>query len=506
MPSSIGKEAFWDKGLTSVTIPDSVTSIGEAAFSVNQLTNITLTSNITNIGSYAFSNNLLTSVSIPDSITIINASTFFGNQLTSVEIPNSVETIEFRAFEENKLTSVTIPSSVTSIKPRAFWGNLLTSMTILDSVTTIGWQAFASNQLTTISLGKNVTSIDSQAFYQNQLTSVIIPNSVKAIGQNSFTKNPVREASIPDSIQHILVKGYIVSDNPSIAEVAVECFDNPGILLLQSVKNLKAVSSALNKITITWSACTGADGYVLYRQAPGETKMSHRYIMAGKGFIDTVEQDGFYFYRVYPYVMVGDDHIFGPSDTYVYALAPVPPPAVTNLKAKATRTSATVSWTAVDNVDGYIIYRKAPGETRMSYRTIAKKTGLVDTATKPGFHFYRVYPYRMINGKQVSGPSTQYVYTNVTMEPAPVGNLKVTSVGKTAQLRWTAADDADGYILYRRAPGESKMSYLYILTGTGFNDVVITPGYYFYRVYPYRMIDGQRILGKSEKHVYTHIK
>ena len=244
----------------------------------------------------------------------------FRNQLTSVEIPNSVETIEFRAFEENKLTSVTIPSSVTSIKPRAFWGNLLTSMTILDSVTTIGWQAFASNQLTTISLGKNVTSIDSQAFYQNQLTSVIIPNSVKAIGQNSFTKNPVREASIPDSIQHILVKGYIVSDNPSIAEVAVECFDNPGILLLQSVKNLKAVSSALNKITITWSACTGADGYVLYRQAPGETKMSHRYIMAGKGFIDTVEQDGFYFYRVYPYVMVGDDHIFGPSDTYVYAL------------------------------------------------------------------------------------------------------------------------------------------------------------------------------------------
>ena len=198
-------------------------------------------------------------------------------------------------------------------------------------------------------------------------------------------------------------------------------------------------------------------------------------------------------------------NVFGESTAYVYALATVPPSAVTNLKVKGNLTSATISWTAANLAEGYIIFRRAPGESAMSYRTIATKTGLVDAATQPGFHFYRVYPYRIVNDKWVVGPSDRYIYTYITMEPAPVKNLRVTRVGKTAQLRWDVSVDAGGYIIYRKAPGESKMSYLYIVTGGGFNDTVTTSGYYFYRVYPYRDIGDQRIFGKSIDYVYTYI-
>ena len=129
-------------GITSVTIPNSVTSIGYGAFEKNQLTSVTIPNSVTSIGNSAFSSNHLTSVAIPDSVTSIENYAFYGNHLTSVAIPDSVTSIENYAFYGNKLTSVIIPNSVTSIGYGAFEKNQLTSVTIPDSVTSIGDSAF----------------------------------------------------------------------------------------------------------------------------------------------------------------------------------------------------------------------------------------------------------------------------------------------------------------------------------------------------------------------------
>ncbi|MCL1930952.1 MAG: leucine-rich repeat domain-containing protein [Treponema sp.] len=59
----IASSAFWDLGsLTSVTIPNSVTSIGDMAFSGTGLTSVTIPNSVTSIGMFAFSCNNLTSV------------------------------------------------------------------------------------------------------------------------------------------------------------------------------------------------------------------------------------------------------------------------------------------------------------------------------------------------------------------------------------------------------------------------------------------------------------
>ena len=60
----IGFEAFKEKYLTNVIIPDSVTSIGECAFRSNLLTSVTIPNSVTSIGNAAFASNLLTSVTI----------------------------------------------------------------------------------------------------------------------------------------------------------------------------------------------------------------------------------------------------------------------------------------------------------------------------------------------------------------------------------------------------------------------------------------------------------
>ena len=88
----------------------------------------------------------MTSITIPNSVTSIGESAFsYCKGLTSVTIPNSVTSIGHRVFEGcSSLTSVTIPNSVTSIEQYAFVDcSSLTSVTIPNSVTTIWREAFA---------------------------------------------------------------------------------------------------------------------------------------------------------------------------------------------------------------------------------------------------------------------------------------------------------------------------------------------------------------------------
>ncbi len=76
--TSIGYGAFsWCSGLTSVTIPNSVTYIGDAFRYCSGLTSITIPNSVTYIDDWAFSSCTgLTSVTIPNSVTSIGISVF----------------------------------------------------------------------------------------------------------------------------------------------------------------------------------------------------------------------------------------------------------------------------------------------------------------------------------------------------------------------------------------------------------------------------------------------
>ena len=121
----IHSDAFYNcTSLTSIDIPNSVTSIGGLAFQYcTSLTSIDIPNNITSIGYGTFSNcRNLTSIDIPDSVTSIGERAFsYCTSLTSIDIPNSVTSIGNYAFSYcTSLTSIDIPNSVTSIGNYAF--------------------------------------------------------------------------------------------------------------------------------------------------------------------------------------------------------------------------------------------------------------------------------------------------------------------------------------------------------------------------------------------------
>ena len=83
-------------GLTSINIPENVTSIGRGAFlGCSGLTSINIPKNVTSIREYTFSDcSSLTSIDIPEGVTAIESSAFCGcNSLNSISLPNSLKTI-----------------------------------------------------------------------------------------------------------------------------------------------------------------------------------------------------------------------------------------------------------------------------------------------------------------------------------------------------------------------------------------------------------------------------
>ena len=179
--TGIGDSAFIGQmGLTSIIIPNSVTSIGKEAFRNCGLTNITIGNGITSIGNSAFSAcHDLVSATIPNSVTKIGQNVFNDCwRLTSVMLPNDLTKIPNGMFSNcSSLTNITIPNSVTLIDTHAFWAcSSLTEIEIPNSVTSIYENAFAhcKNLVDFYCRAMNVPSTDENAFSESYLRNMTL--------------------------------------------------------------------------------------------------------------------------------------------------------------------------------------------------------------------------------------------------------------------------------------------------------------------------------------------
>ena len=228
--------------LTSVTIPNSVTSIGASAFQNCSLTSITIPNSVTSIGGYAFEGCYLTYVTFPNQMISIagnafvhcdnienvfisdidiwceinsNGSLIFsphhiylnGDEIINLIIPNSITSINNAFANCAYIQSVNIGNGISSIGGSAFSNcTSLTSITIPSNVTSIGDAAFKEcTSLTSVDFPSTLTSIEGGAFKGcTSLASIDLPSNLTSIGVGAFEGcTSLTSITIPNSVTNI---------------------------------------------------------------------------------------------------------------------------------------------------------------------------------------------------------------------------------------------------------------------------------------------------------------
>lgn len=253
--TSIPYSMFYDwTCLTSIMLPNQVTTIGRSAFR-----------NCSN----------LVSIVLPDSLTMLSDDVFWEcSSLTSITLPNSVTTIGNCAFMScSSLINITLPESITSISDGCFGGCAsLDGIIIPKKVKSIGTEAFLGcSSLTSITIPESVTTIGEHAFESCLgLTSITIPKSVLSIGDYAFidcssiesitvdSKNPVYDSrensnSIIEAATNVLVVGCKNSTIPeSVTRIGNGAFcGSIGITSITLPESLTAIGDD------AFSGCTG---------------------------------------------------------------------------------------------------------------------------------------------------------------------------------------------------------------------------------------------------------
>ena len=188
--------------IASATIPEKVNycdityvvkRIGAGAFEdCYALTSVTIPNSITSIESFAFKNcQSLNSINIPQSVVFIKPNAFSNSGIYNDESnwEDSVLYISDCLIQAKRgLTgSYIVKEGTRLIINEAFAGSNLTDITIPNTVTDIGVGAFQYSALTSIIIPNGVTKIWAHAFYHcTSLKSVTFPNSITQIQRDAF--------------------------------------------------------------------------------------------------------------------------------------------------------------------------------------------------------------------------------------------------------------------------------------------------------------------------------
>ncbi|MGN0813805.1 MAG: leucine-rich repeat protein [Candidatus Coproplasma sp.] len=222
---ALGKYAFYNcSRITSINLPDSITSIGDYAFYYTySLQSVNLPEGIVSIGDNAFYYNYgLSEITLPQSLTSIGDYAFCGcSSLKSLTVPDGVTSMGLGVFNNcNSLESLTVPFVGQTKDTNAYFSYNFGSQNAnyynsvpesLKTVTVTSVDALAQNAfyncsyVTNINLPEGITSIGDYAFYNTyNLQSVNLPEGIESIGRNAFyNNNALSEITLPESLTSI---------------------------------------------------------------------------------------------------------------------------------------------------------------------------------------------------------------------------------------------------------------------------------------------------------------
>ena len=186
-----------------IVIPEGYT-LGAYALSGNpKITSVTLPDNLTTIPNYAFSGAMISEIVIPASVTKIGDGAFYGSAITSVTIPAGVTAIGLKAFmncADLKTVTFAEGSALTKFGNYAFSKSGIESIVVPSGVTTgLGTYTFdGCTSLRSVTFEGKLTTISTCVFQGcTALTSFEIPESVTTLGVGVFKGSGLESIRVP---------------------------------------------------------------------------------------------------------------------------------------------------------------------------------------------------------------------------------------------------------------------------------------------------------------------
>lgn len=196
-------------------------TIGDDAFNgCGSLTRVSLPQGLQAIGEYAFCYcDNLTTVYVPDTVTSFAEKAFFNSRnLKDLTVTGEVDlTKRFTVSNLENLTlsgtfvekaveaqNVTLLDTITEVRDSAFAGKNVEQLTLSQNLKTIGVGAFQGANVTSVTLPEGITSLGERAFaYCSNLETINLPDSLQTVGKNCFEEcdklNILDLSTVPDT-------------------------------------------------------------------------------------------------------------------------------------------------------------------------------------------------------------------------------------------------------------------------------------------------------------------
>ncbi len=248
-----------------------------------------------------------------------------------------------------------------------------------------------------------------------------------------------------------IVKSYIIVDDnmpiESVSATRSELF-TPTVIV-DDVMGL-AVTPEGKTIKVTWSAVKGASEYILTRSSASEPV---REIFRGTAtsFVDqNVDNKTEYSYRVMAVRKVDGKDYAGEYSSEQKGMINISLTSVQGLVITGADGTITLKWDKVNGAEGYYVQYSECDKNNWTTIANVGKTEFTHTGLKNRASYdYRIIPYTIVNGKEISSSEFAQKVTGTagTLLPAPA-DFTVTAGDGQITLSWSAVDGADGYNVY----------------------------------------------------------